>query len=86
VIKAERDLPGTEGRKRGEGRGEGHGREMTQTMYAHVNKRIKKKKESQDKSGLAFSKDVHLVGNRVPGGVGTEQVSVFRLFCESLQV
>jgi hypothetical protein len=41
VIKAEQDLPGTE-RRRGEkvgGRG-GQGGEMTQTMYAHVNKRI----------------------------------------------
>jgi hypothetical protein len=37
VIRAERDLPGTEG---GEGKdGEwGQGGEMTQTMYAHVNK------------------------------------------------
>jgi hypothetical protein len=35
VIKAEEDLPGTE---RGEGWGRGEGGEMTQTMYAHVNK------------------------------------------------
>jgi hypothetical protein len=35
VIKAEQDLPGTEGD--GEGGGGGRG-EMTQTMYAHVNK------------------------------------------------
>jgi hypothetical protein len=42
VIKAEQDLPGTEG-GRGERVGEGgRGGEMTQTMYAHVNKRIKK--------------------------------------------
>jgi hypothetical protein len=34
VIRAEQDLPGTEG-----GRwGGGQGGEMTQTMYAHVNK------------------------------------------------
>jgi hypothetical protein len=39
VIKAEQDLPGTEGR---EGRVGGQGGEMTQAMYAHVNKRIKK--------------------------------------------
>jgi hypothetical protein len=38
VIKAEQDLPGTDG---GRGRESGGGRaqgEMTQTMYAHVNK------------------------------------------------
>jgi hypothetical protein len=38
VLKAEQDLPGTEGRRGGEGRKGGQGREMTQTMYAHVNK------------------------------------------------
>jgi hypothetical protein len=43
VIRAEQDLPGTEaGREDGWGRGEGWGGgqvgEMTQTMYAHVNK------------------------------------------------
>jgi hypothetical protein len=38
VIKAEEDLPGTEQGRRGEGRGGGIGGEMTQTMYAHVNK------------------------------------------------
>jgi hypothetical protein len=44
MIKAEQDLPGTE-REKGERVGEGgQGGEMTQTMYAHVNKRIKKKK------------------------------------------
>jgi hypothetical protein len=38
VIKAEQDLPGTEaGRGREDGRGR-QGGEMTQTMYAHVNK------------------------------------------------
>jgi hypothetical protein len=39
VIRAEQDLPGTEGRGRGleDGRG-GQGGEITQTMYAHVNK------------------------------------------------
>jgi hypothetical protein len=38
VIKAEQDLPGIEGERGGEvGRGEQEG-EMTQTMYAHVNK------------------------------------------------
>jgi hypothetical protein len=42
VIKAEQDLPGTAGGKGGEGRGGGHRGEMTQTMYAHVNKCIKK--------------------------------------------
>jgi hypothetical protein len=35
VIKAEQDLPGTE-----RGRGERPGEEITQTMYARVNKRI----------------------------------------------
>jgi hypothetical protein len=46
VIRAEQDLPGTEGRgRRGEdGRG-GQGGEMTQTMYAHVNKWIIKTKK-----------------------------------------
>jgi hypothetical protein len=41
VIKAEQDLPRTEGegRERGGRRQRG---EMTQTMYAHVNKRINK--------------------------------------------
>jgi hypothetical protein len=38
VIRAEQDLPGTEGGKgRGDGGG-GEGGEMTQTMYVHVNK------------------------------------------------
>jgi hypothetical protein len=37
VIKAEQDLPGTE-EGRGERVGKGAGREMTQTMYTHVNK------------------------------------------------
>jgi hypothetical protein len=37
VIKAEQNLPGTEGE------GGGQGGEVTQTMNAHVNKRIKKK-------------------------------------------
>jgi hypothetical protein len=44
VIKVEQDLPGTERGRRervGEGGG-GKGGEMTQTMYAHVNKRIKR--------------------------------------------
>jgi hypothetical protein len=42
VIKAEQDLPGTEGR-RGERVGEGcRGGEMAQTIYAHVNKCIVK--------------------------------------------
>jgi hypothetical protein len=36
VIKAERDLPGTE--ERGKGGGGGQEGEMTQAMYAHVNK------------------------------------------------
>jgi hypothetical protein len=36
VIRAEWDLPETEGR--GESGGGGQGGEMTQTMYAHVNK------------------------------------------------
>jgi hypothetical protein len=35
VIRAERDLPETEGGKSGGG---GQNEEMTQTMYAHVNK------------------------------------------------
>jgi hypothetical protein len=38
VIKAEHDLPGTEGGS-GERVGEGAGGEMTQIMYAHVNKK-----------------------------------------------
>jgi hypothetical protein len=37
VIRAEQDLPGTGGR-RGTGGGGEQGGEMTQTMYAHVNK------------------------------------------------
>jgi hypothetical protein len=37
VIKAEQDLPGTEGGK-GERVGRGQEGEMTQTMYAYVNK------------------------------------------------
>jgi hypothetical protein len=41
VIKAEQDMPGTEGGRGAEGGGGGQGGEMTQTMYAHVNKRIK---------------------------------------------
>jgi hypothetical protein len=44
VIKAEHDLPGTES-GRGRGWGRGAGGEMTQTMYAHVNKRILKIKK-----------------------------------------
>jgi hypothetical protein len=42
VIKAEQDLLGTEGEKGREGGGGQKGGEMTQTMYAHVNKTIKK--------------------------------------------
>jgi hypothetical protein len=38
VIKAEQDLPGTEQGRGEEDRGGGQGVEMTQTMYAHVNK------------------------------------------------
>jgi hypothetical protein len=38
VIRAKKDLPGTEGGRRGESEGGGQGGEMTQTMYAHVNK------------------------------------------------
>jgi hypothetical protein len=38
VIKAEQDLPGTEGGKEGEVWGGGQWREMMQRMYAHVNK------------------------------------------------
>jgi hypothetical protein len=37
VARAEQDLPGTEG-GRGEKWGRGQGGEMTQTIYAHVNK------------------------------------------------
>jgi hypothetical protein len=37
VIRAEQDLPGTDEGRGGE-RGRRQGREMTQTMYAHVNK------------------------------------------------
>jgi hypothetical protein len=39
VIKAEQDLPVTEGRRE-EKVGKEEGEEMTQTMYAHVNKGI----------------------------------------------
>jgi hypothetical protein len=35
---------GGEGRGRGKGRGEGKGGEMTQTLYAHMNKKNLKKK------------------------------------------
>jgi hypothetical protein len=38
VIRAEQDLPCTEWGREGKGRGGGQGGEMTQTMYAHVNK------------------------------------------------
>jgi hypothetical protein len=37
-IRAEQVLPGSKGRWEREGGGRGHGGEMTQTMYAHVNK------------------------------------------------
>jgi hypothetical protein len=43
VIKAEHDLPGTEGGEGREGGGGGQRGEMTQIMYAHVNKKIIKK-------------------------------------------
>jgi hypothetical protein len=39
-IRAEQVLPGSEGG--GDERGQGMGGEMAQTMYAHVNKLIKK--------------------------------------------
>jgi hypothetical protein len=38
VIRAEQDQPGTEVGREGDGGGEGQDGEMTQTMYAHVNK------------------------------------------------
>jgi hypothetical protein len=38
VIRVEQDLPGTEVERRGEVVGGRQGGEMTQTMYAHVNK------------------------------------------------
>jgi hypothetical protein len=38
VIRAELDLPGTEGGEGEKGGGEVQGGEMTQIMYAHVNK------------------------------------------------
>jgi hypothetical protein len=38
VIRAEQVLPGSEGVWGGEGEGRRQGREMTQMMYAHVNK------------------------------------------------
>jgi hypothetical protein len=44
VIKAEHDLPGTERGSGEESGGGGQGEEMTQIMYAHVNKKMKKKK------------------------------------------
>jgi hypothetical protein len=37
-IRAEQVLPTNEGELRGEGGSERQGREMTQTMYVHVNK------------------------------------------------
>jgi hypothetical protein len=37
-IRAEQILPESERGRRGEGGGGGQGGEMTQTMYAHVNK------------------------------------------------
>jgi hypothetical protein len=37
-IRAEQVLPGSEEGGKGEGWGGGQGREMTQTMYTHVNK------------------------------------------------
>jgi hypothetical protein len=37
-IRAEQVLPGSKGWRRGEGEGRSQGAEMTQTMYAHVNK------------------------------------------------
>jgi hypothetical protein len=36
VIRAEQDLPGTEGRKWGEGGGEGQGGEMTPKQCMHI--------------------------------------------------
>jgi hypothetical protein len=60
VIKAEQDLPGTEGGTGGEGWGEGHGGEMTQTMYTHVNKRIIKKKEKKKKRTWVFWGILHI--------------------------
>jgi hypothetical protein len=44
-IRAEQILPGSDGGRGREGGGGGQGREMTQTMYAHVNKRIIKFKK-----------------------------------------
>jgi hypothetical protein len=41
-IRAEQVLPGREGGGRKRVRGAGQGGEMTQTMYAHVNKLITK--------------------------------------------
>jgi hypothetical protein len=38
VTRAEQDLPGTEWGEGRKGGGGGQGREITQTMYAHVNK------------------------------------------------
>jgi hypothetical protein len=38
VIKAEQDLPGTEGGRKERVREGSRGEEMTQTMYVHVNK------------------------------------------------
>jgi hypothetical protein len=37
-IRAEQFLPGNDRGWRGEGEDRGQGKEMTQTMYAHVNK------------------------------------------------
>jgi hypothetical protein len=54
-IRAKQFLPGSEvvgggageGGGRGEGRGVGKGEEMTQTLYAHMNKQKKKRRNVQ---------------------------------------
>jgi hypothetical protein len=43
-IRAEQVLPGSNGGRKGEDGGREQGGEMTQTMYAHVNKLIIKKR------------------------------------------
>jgi hypothetical protein len=48
-IRAEQDLPGSEGGGGEKGRGGAQGGEMTQTMYAHVNNEFKKKEKRRMK-------------------------------------
>jgi hypothetical protein len=53
--RAEQVLPGREGGE-GEREGAGAGGEMSQTMYAHRNIRIKKNKKQQKQAGIVIHK------------------------------